>query len=65
MNFSSAAVDSVYAEYQARVASERVKAAELGDAMFARLDEFLLPVGPEVGAFLHSLILARRPARIP
>ena len=64
MNFSSAAVDSAFAEYEARVASEQVKAAELGDAMFQRLDEFLLPVGPEVGAFLHSLILARRPARV-
>jgi predicted O-methyltransferase YrrM len=27
-------------------------------------DEFLLPVGPETGAVLHALILARRPKRI-
>jgi predicted O-methyltransferase YrrM len=32
--------------------------------MFARRDEFLLPVGREVGWFLHSLILAKRPARV-
>jgi predicted O-methyltransferase YrrM len=64
MNFSSAAVMSVFAEYQQRLADERIKAAELGEAMFARLDEFLLPVGPQVGWFLHSLILAKRPARV-
>lgn len=64
MTFSSAAVADVFAAYEQRNASERIKATALGKEMFARRDEFLLPVGPEVGWFLHSLILARRPARV-
>ena len=54
----------VHADYARRLAGEQAKQAELGSAMFAHVDEFLLPVGPEVGWFLHSLILARRPVRI-
>lgn len=54
----------MHADYEERNVAERARQAELGSAMFAIRDEFLLPVGPEVGAFLHSLILARRPARI-
>jgi predicted O-methyltransferase YrrM len=64
MRFSEPAVAQVYAGYARRHADERARLAVLGDAMFAHRDEFLLPVGPEVGWFLHSLILARRPARI-
>ncbi len=37
---------------------------ELGPAAFDSRDELLLPVGAEVGAFLHALVLARRPRRI-
>ena len=64
MRFSDPAVADVHADYARRLADEQARQAELGNAMFARRDEFLLPVGPEVGWFLHSLILARRPARI-
>jgi len=64
MHFSSPAVAQVFAEYEQRNAEERIKATAVGKEMFARRDEFLLPVGPEVGAVLHSLILARRPARL-
>lgn len=64
MQFSDPAVARVHAEYAQRDAEEQAMFAAQGDAAFARRDEFLLPVGPEVGWFLHSLILARRPARI-
>ncbi|MDP9082308.1 MAG: class I SAM-dependent methyltransferase [Pseudomonadota bacterium] len=64
MHFSSPAVAAIFAEYERRNTDERAKAAALGSKMFARRDEFLLPVGPEVGWFLHSLILAKRPARV-
>jgi len=64
MPFSNSAVAEIFAAYQRRDAEERARSATLGDQFFALRDEFLLPVGPEVGWFLHSLILARQPARI-
>ncbi len=64
MHFSSPAVDEVFAEYEKRNTDERSKAATLGGRLFEHRDEFLLPVGREVGRFLHSLILAKRPARV-
>jgi predicted O-methyltransferase YrrM len=64
VHFSNPAVDQVFAEYEQRNSDEREKAAAMGAEMFARRDEFLLPVGREVGWFLHSLILAKRPARV-
>lgn len=64
MRFSSPEANEVLAEYTTRIGDEAVRMAALGDDAFARLDEFLLPVGPEVGWFLHSLILAARPARV-
>ena len=64
MQFSDPAVAEVFAAYQRRDAEERARGATLGPGVFAHRDEFLLPVGPEVGRFLHSLILARRPMRI-
>jgi predicted O-methyltransferase YrrM len=64
VNFSNPAVDGVFAEYEKRDAEEGVRAATLGSRLFEHRDEFLLPVGREVGWFLHSLILARRPARV-
>jgi predicted O-methyltransferase YrrM len=65
MLFADPAVAAVYAEYDARDAAERTRQAALppGAGMAVR-DEFLLPVGPEVGACLHALIAARRPQRI-
>lgn len=62
--FDDPASAAVAARYEARAASDTAKMRELGSAGFARRDEFLLPVGPEVGRFLHALILARRPHRI-
>src|ERR1700689_3692874 len=64
MSFSNPAVDRVFADYERRNTDERATAATLGSKMFERRDEFLLPVGREVGWFLHSLILAKRPARV-
>jgi predicted O-methyltransferase YrrM len=64
VNFSNPAVDEVFAEYEKRSLDERAKAASLGGRLFEHRDEFLLPVGREVGCFLHSLILAKRPARV-
>lgn len=64
MTLSTPAADAVLAEYDRRLAADQARMAELGDAVFDHVDEFLLAVGPEVAGFLHSLILARRPARI-
>ncbi len=64
ITFSSPAAAQVYGEYERRNSEEQVRAARLGKDLFAHRDEFLLPIGPEVGAFLHSLVLARRPARL-
>ncbi len=62
MNFADPAVAAVFADYEVRrIADEaRMASMNLADGMNIR-DELLLPVGPEVGAFLHSLIIARRP----
>ena len=64
MNFSSPAVAQVFAEYEQRRLDERATMAALGSGMSARRDEFLLPIGPETGWLLYSLILAKRPARV-
>jgi predicted O-methyltransferase YrrM len=64
MNFTDPKVAAVYADYEARNQAEQERQRTIGGSGFALRDEFLLPVGPEVGAFLHSLILAYRPKRI-
>jgi predicted O-methyltransferase YrrM len=64
MNFADHKVAAVYAEYEARNVQEQARLRELGSAAFGSRDELLLPVGAEVGAFLHALILAHRPKRI-
>ncbi|MDE2436475.1 MAG: class I SAM-dependent methyltransferase [Sphingomonadales bacterium] len=64
MNFEDPRVAAVFARYAAREVADAARMRELGPAGFAVRDEFLLPVGPEVGAFLHALILAKRPRRI-
>jgi predicted O-methyltransferase YrrM len=64
MRFSDPKVASVFARYTAREAADNARFRELGPAAYKLRDEFLLPVGAEVGAFLHALILARRPQRI-
>jgi predicted O-methyltransferase YrrM len=65
MIFSDPKVAAVFAEYEARDAleQERWKATPPGSGL-ANRDEFLLPVGRDVGAFLHALILARKPKRV-
>ena len=64
MQFSTTAANQVLASYSQRLADEVIKEAATGSEMMARRDEFLLPVGPEAGWFLHSLVLARRPKRV-
>lgn len=64
MHFSNSTVGEVFAEYEKRETEERARAASLGSRLFEHRDEFLLPVGREVGWFLHELILAKRPARV-
>jgi predicted O-methyltransferase YrrM len=64
MNFSNPAVEQVFAEFEKRNTDEHAKIASLGSTLREHRDEFLLPVGREVGWFLHSLILAKRPARV-
>ncbi len=61
MGFAGAAANGVLAEYTQRLADEKVKP---GGRPMGNRDDYLLPVGPEVGWFLHSLILAKRPARV-
>jgi len=60
MIFDDPAVSAVFADYMKRAASER---GQLSKGTVTR-DDLLLPVGPEAAAFLHALILGRRPARI-
>ena len=64
MIFADPKVQEVFAEYEERAAADGAVQASLGRAAIERRDEFLLPVGREVAAFLHALILARRPRRI-
>ncbi len=65
MTFDDPKTTAVFEEYQARIVSERGIFANLtGGTGSVSRDDLLLPVGPEVGAFLHSLVLAHRPKRI-
>lgn len=63
MIFTDPAVATVFAAYEALAAADRARLAPTDRADIPR-DELLLPIGPEVGAFLHALIRGRRPARI-
>lgn len=64
MIFSGLAAQSIFARYEARAEVDRVRMRELGPAGMAVRDEFLLPVGLDVGRLLHALVLARKPQRI-
>ena len=64
MIFADPRVAAVFDAYKAREAADRERMRELGPAGFAVRDEFLLPVGEDVGAFLHALVIARKPATI-
>jgi len=65
MIFDDPIVAATFEDYQARVAAERglFRDGQAGGKLVSR-DDLLLPVGPEVGAFLHALVLARQPRRI-
>ena len=63
--FTDPRVAEVFAHYDARHKAELAQTGELSPGSFgARRDEFLLPVGAEVGRFLRALAVARRPGRI-
>jgi predicted O-methyltransferase YrrM len=64
MNFADPKVAAVFADYKKRDEAEQARMKELGPTAFNSRDELLLPVGEDVGRFLHALILARRPKRI-
>jgi predicted O-methyltransferase YrrM len=64
MRFDDPRVQAVHDAYAVRLAHDQQRMRELGPAGFAIRDEFLLPVGADVGWFLHALIIARRPRRI-
>ena len=65
MVFSDSAVATVFADYQRRMDDETLRFQSIGmSGMHAHRDEFLLPVGPEAGEFLHGLVIAKRPRRI-
>ncbi|HEY6814090.1 MAG TPA: class I SAM-dependent methyltransferase [Croceibacterium sp.] len=63
--FSDPRVAEVFAQYDARHKAELEATRDLPTGSFgARRDEFLLPVGADVGRFLRALAVARRPGRI-
>ena len=63
--FSDPRVAEVFAQYDARHKAELAATRDLPTGAFgARRDEFLLPVGAEVGRFLRALAVGRRPERI-
>lgn len=62
--FLAPGAEAVFHTYAAREASDAQRMRDLGPAGFAIRDEFLLPVGVDVGRFLHALVLARKPKRI-
>lgn len=64
MLFGDLKVQAIFESYEARRIADGKRMKELGPGGFASRDEFLLPVGEDVGRFLHSLILARKPTRI-
>ena len=64
MIFADPKVAAVYADYEARNVTEQERQKTLGPAGFTIRDEFLLPVGADVGTILHALVLAQKPKRI-
>lgn len=64
MKFPDPRVQAVFEAYEARLEADAATMSKLGPAVRERRDEFLLPVGADAGWFLHSLAVARRPARI-
>jgi predicted O-methyltransferase YrrM len=65
MYFEDSRAAAVFAEYDARHKAELELARDLPIGQFGeRRDEFLLPVGAEVGNFLRALAIGRGPQRI-
>lgn len=64
MMFLTPTAQPVFEAYVRREAADAQRMRDLGPAGFAIRDKFLLPVGEDVGRFLHALILARKPKRI-
>lgn len=65
MIFDDPKVSAVFEEYRARHGEERIRLGGLAPSEAgASRDEFLLPVGEEAAWLLHSLAIARRPARM-
>ena len=65
MQFIDPKVAAVFAEYDERHQRELELTRELPRASFGeRRDEFLLPVGAAVGAFLHALVAGRKAERV-
>lgn len=64
MNFTDPRVAAVFETYRQREAADQARMGEMGPAGFAVRDEFLLPIGEEVGALLHALVVGRRPRAI-
>lgn len=61
MNFTDPRVAAVFETYRQREAEDQTRMRAMGPAGFAVRDEFLLPIGEEVGAVLHALVVGRRP----
>jgi predicted O-methyltransferase YrrM len=64
MNFTDPKVAAVFADYRGRDALEQERMKAMASQGFGSRDDLLLPIGMEAGAFLHALILARKPKRI-
>lgn len=65
MYFTDPKAAEVFAEYLARHEQERALTRDLPRGQFGeRRDEFLLPVGADVGNFLRALAVGRKPERI-
>jgi predicted O-methyltransferase YrrM len=65
MPFTDPRVAEVFEHYAARHRDELEMTRDLPAGSFGeRRDEFLLPVGADVGAFLRALAIGRRPERI-
>ena len=65
MQFTDPKVAAVFADYHERHQRELELTRDLPRASFGeRRDEFLLPVGAAVGAFLHALVVGRKAARV-
>jgi predicted O-methyltransferase YrrM len=65
VDFSSPAVEAIFQRLVRRHEDERRRMRELRQqGATVQVDEFLLPVGPNVARFLHSLVLSKRPAQV-